>query len=533
MSDNLESFFKNRLNEEVEEESWNMPSDRVWDKVAPEIQKESGIFLSWRKILVILSSITAIVLLTVTSFFIFNNYNDSVENKLVTDKQENDIDNIKADKSEITNSSGNSATIDSDSHVDSKSKTYGELSNDLNSNYLNKSDQSKSKDVTVKEKEKIDQEESVAEIQKVNEVGGDDSDNTNIDKSVAHEEFSVVPVSYSAGEESILQNNNKVDFYTESEKTEKETTEINKISEVEKPLSPGSNVQKVEADQKVNQAVIGAAADKSMLSEVNNLEAKPVDLRGKIGLGFYYSPSYTATYVTGDMSNGLEKTPLVFLYSTDYGVDLKFNISNKLAIVTGLSKTEIKSWSKSSVTFNYDLSTQETMPDGEKSNTTDIPMPTPFGNVGTSVTYQFPGSANIPDGEAMESYMDTHQHVQYFSIPVGVEYRFVNKPKFCFTGVTGIRFNKSILDGSTFTSRVVHNGDDMDVVSEYQTYNPDYKKYYFNYYLGVGFNYNLGKSLSFYSSLRYMGNIDAVNNQNNLRTNMHEISPKIGLMYIF
>ena len=107
MSDNLESFFKNRLNEDMEAEGWNTPSDRVWDKVAPEIQKESGIFLSWKKILMILSGITVIALLSITYFFILNNNSKSVEDELVTG---NYIEQTNKTNTEDTNT--NNETIE-------------------------------------------------------------------------------------------------------------------------------------------------------------------------------------------------------------------------------------------------------------------------------------------------------------------------------------------------------------------------------------------------------------------------------------
>ena len=49
MADNLESYFKKKLSEDKPGEGdWNVPSDKVWEKVLPEIQKKRGLFIPWK-----------------------------------------------------------------------------------------------------------------------------------------------------------------------------------------------------------------------------------------------------------------------------------------------------------------------------------------------------------------------------------------------------------------------------------------------------------------------------------------------------
>lgn len=48
-TDNLELFFKKRLKDEsIVEDGWNVPSDDVWAKVIPLIQKTAGFFIPWK-----------------------------------------------------------------------------------------------------------------------------------------------------------------------------------------------------------------------------------------------------------------------------------------------------------------------------------------------------------------------------------------------------------------------------------------------------------------------------------------------------
>ena len=49
MSDNLESYFRKHLRDETPgSDEWNIPSDSVWEKVQPEINKRKGIFVPWK-----------------------------------------------------------------------------------------------------------------------------------------------------------------------------------------------------------------------------------------------------------------------------------------------------------------------------------------------------------------------------------------------------------------------------------------------------------------------------------------------------
>ena len=45
MADNLESYFKKHLSDDTPaKDNWNVPSDDVWEKVLPEIQRKGSLF---------------------------------------------------------------------------------------------------------------------------------------------------------------------------------------------------------------------------------------------------------------------------------------------------------------------------------------------------------------------------------------------------------------------------------------------------------------------------------------------------------
>ena len=56
-------------------------------------------------------------------------------------------------------------------------------------------------------------------------------------------------------------------------------------------------------------------------------------------------------------------------------------------------------------------------------------MPTPFGEINTEITYQFSGDQEIPDGEPMNSALETHQEIRYRAIPLGFEYNIIRFSK--------------------------------------------------------------------------------------------------------
>ena len=70
MADKLESYFKKHLSDETpSEEEWNMPSDDVWEKALPQIQKKKGPFFLNRNIMLV--SVLILIVLAATLGIIF------------------------------------------------------------------------------------------------------------------------------------------------------------------------------------------------------------------------------------------------------------------------------------------------------------------------------------------------------------------------------------------------------------------------------------------------------------------------------
>jgi len=502
MADNLENFFKKHLSDETSgEDNWNVPSDGVWENVLPEIQKERGLFVSWKNIMLLAAGLILVALLAL--FLLWNrNSNDNltveeIENPVQLTTNQND-QQIK--------------TTDNDNLPKPLDETSNIEENKKSKSLINSTDDSIKKETNT----------SISKNTKSN----------NIDKPVYAE------VIEPSKKETTGQNDNSyksqgtfIDEETiafSDDKMNVSDYTINKLEKAGSDVTIDSLVS-VYAHEKSDEEM-----DRLMPPTLTQIK-DPIlyNDKGKIGIGAFFTPTITSTYLKGDMINGIENTSPMYLYSSNYGLELKYHFSNKLALVFGIGKSEIKSWSKSNVDFNYNSSSEEIMPSGDKSNTSDIPMPTPFGDVSTSITYHFPGSAFLPDGEVMQSVMETHQRIQYLSIPLGVEYKLMGKNRINWIAEGGFRFNKSVIDGSNFTSRILHEGQDMEVVSEQQTGDPDFKDIYFNYYIGTGLNYRLRKNLQFNTSLRYLGNIDDVNLQNNMSTNVHEFNLKVSILYLF
>ena len=85
MADNLESYFKKHLTKDTSaKESWNVPSDDVWEKVLPEISKKKGLFIPWKYLYIL----AAIMLAGFAFFFWPTEKADTslIEKEIVTDK---------------------------------------------------------------------------------------------------------------------------------------------------------------------------------------------------------------------------------------------------------------------------------------------------------------------------------------------------------------------------------------------------------------------------------------------------------------
>ena len=257
------------------------------------------------------------------------------------------------------------------------------------------------------------------------------------------------------------------------------------------------------------------------------------DNKNKLAIGAYFLPSYNSTYVSGELSLGKIETANTYLYSSNWGIELKYFISNRLTLVTAYERSAFKSWSRSFVDFDYDASTEHIMPEGDKENTSPVPMQTPFGEIDTEVTYQFSGDETIADGETMQSVMEAHQEIMYFSIPLGIEYNIMRYSRLNWFGEGGLRYNRALNDGTSYTSRILHNGQDMNVVNEAMTGKPDYTKNFLSFYVGTGLNWQFSKSFQISGSARYFGNITKVNFQDNLSTYIQGFNLKLGIIYIF
>lgn len=259
----------------------------------------------------------------------------------------------------------------------------------------------------------------------------------------------------------------------------------------------------------------------------------PFNNKGRLGIGAYYAPTFYNTFVSGDTYDGKIETGNSYIYSGNYGAEIRYQISQRLIINSGIARSNVKSWSRSQVDFAYDVSTEHIMPDGEKENASAVPMLTPFGELGTEITYRFSGDDEIPDGEPMNSILETHQDIEYLSIPLGVEYNIIPFSYFNWFAECGVRFNWASGDATDFSSRILHHGHDMNVVDEVITSTPAYNSNYFDFYLGTGLNYQFSKSFLVGGSIRYIRNINQVNIQNNLSTNVQAISLKLGIIYFF
>ncbi|NOX47790.1 MAG: hypothetical protein GXO89_12515 [Chlorobi bacterium] len=482
MSDNLESYFKKQLSDESSgKDDWNVPSDAVWEKTLPKIQKRKGIFIPWRYLYIL-----GMALFIVSGLLLFR---------------------TEYFKSDIKTSQGFAQNNSEDTSQNINTGQKEKVSSSLE---------------TIKEKKTA--------------------------KMVANNKKPV--------EKGLFQGNKHTVKQTKTEHLRIDKTEREKPTMAKKAKTQNEALPKTPEPfrEKANGKNIGTKEPNTVLATIETNETRPtkemiadssfslasgrpdiepVSNKGKLGFGVFFLPTYNSTYISGEMSLGKIETGNTYLFSANYGFEIKYYLTDRFAIATGIQRTQIKSWSKSIMEFAYDSSTEQDMGNGETENTSEIPLMTPFGEIGTSITYRFPSTGNLPDGELMESNFETQQEILYISIPVGIEYNIVASRKINWFAEGGLLFNQSLNNATDFSSRVIHDGNDMKVMGEEMENGPDYTNNFLSYYIGTGINYNLSSSFQIGGSARYFDNLSKLNLQENMSTHLNGFSLKIGIVYFY
>jgi hypothetical protein len=472
MADNLESYFKKNLaSGEPGEGNWNVPSDEVWEKVAPQISKKKGIFIPW-KYLYLIGGL--MIILSVALWFTTG-------------------DDADGDAPDAQTVSDAISSDNSGSESAAEPENYSVLGTEL--------------------------------------IISDslEGNNAEIKKDTREEQILAVETSSSIEDSRVKQVKPEKSNSSQDLPAENRSNQIVDAGEIDKVRSRPEEIQKIAEGNIINKTAVPVSKEEP----VKGLHKEPLDNKGKFGLGAFLVPTWTNTQISGDVQSGQLETSNMFLYSTNWGFELKYFISNRFTVVTGIERSEIRSWSKSMMDFDYDISTEYEMGNGEKENTSSVDMPTPFGKINTALTYRFPEEEEIPDGEPMTTTFETHQDIRYLSIPLGVEYNIIRANRFAWFVEGGVRYNRALRDATSFSSRVLHEGHDMNVVEEEMTNHPTFTENYLNYYLGTGLSYQFSQKFQVSGSGRYFGNITEVNLQDNVSTYVHGFNLKIGVIYIF
>jgi len=501
MADNLESYFKKHLTDEnPPEENWNVPSDDVWDKVMPEIQKKRGLFIPWKYFYLF-----GILALAVLAFLLWPSGEVNKELK----QESNLLSEDPEQKTSVRNSEIEATTA---------------LSGEEYKNTSGSTDNS-----TIK---------STESSEETNQLSTENNQGKN---QVAE----AIPTTEKNSTKALIKNDQSIFGENQLAKA----TTGNKISGTNKKYyttaSANDQENKNQIDKLSNRTIgtllilteTGPLEQSNLMAEVEqediSVKKLPFNNKGKFAIGAYFEPTFTSTYINGSTTDGLLETSNQYLYSGNWGFEVNYFLSNRFTLVTGIGKSEIRSSSTSLIEFPYNTANESTMPSGDKENTSPVPMQTPFGEINTEITFLVPASVQFPDGEPMDSEMQTEQELRYLSIPLGVEFNLIRFSRFSWFIDAGIRYNRALKDATTFNSRILHEGDDMEVMYEQMTSHPTYTENYFSFYAGTGLNWQFTKSFQLKASANYFGNITKVNIQDNLSTYVNGFSMKFGIVYIF
>lgn len=481
MADNLETYFNKHLTDDTPgEDNWNVPSDEVWENVLPEIQKTNGVFLPW-KYLYLIGGIMAILLLAL--FFWLSD-----------------------------SSVGSNMKTDSFTTIDEKQKDEPahQITNDIKENFITESKPDNPKS-TQNNSVKT---ESAAYVEKEISIPKSKIMESNYVNTSPQEKLN---------KESKKSNHGTYSIFLKNE-NQNEYIQITRLSPRKFDLSTvifGSNSLNSHSNQPVD------------LIDLSVENKEPFDNKGRFGIGIYYAPSFTSTSLNGNPNSGKIETDNQLFFTNNWGLELKYFISNRFSLYAAIGRSEINTFSKSLTNFDYNLSTEYLMPDGVKENTSPVMMLTPFGEIHTEITYQFPGTDELPNGEVMNSVMETSQQVRYIAIPFGVDYNIMRFSHFDWFASGGLNYNRALKDATQFNSRILHHGSDMDVVAEKIMGNPTLTKSFLGFSAGTGLNYQFSKSFQISGSANYFGNITKVNVEDNLSTYVNGFNLKIGIFYLF
>ena len=515
MSDNLESYFKKHLTDQTPgSDEWNIPSDDVWQNVAPKIGRRKGLFIPW-KYFYFLAAGLALIIAAVLFF---------PKNRNEFQAEKNRISALEAESAPSKMADSTEEIAHSRQKENERDKANNEsLKKDTESNQ-------KLENINVKNHSIV---ESTAIVASANNK---DSPPQNLKTETS------APINES---NKVIKTGNGIN---QSGKSNPEivvasagSNQSKGVSDnFDKPKSPDyATVDKFGApifiysdpvySFPVNEGYIPLKGQ----NYLNNQKANPIPFsQGKFGIGAYYAPTYSTTMVKGLTLQGGDQMGNTFLFSNNWGIDFYYYLSNRFTLVSGVGSYEIRSWSKTTNQFGYDPSTEHDMGNNQTANGTSQSSSTPFGSMETEVIYSFPSDANIPDGEIMESVSETFQNVRYLTIPLGVEYNFLKREKGLLFLETGINYNVSMRDKTELKPQVLHQGDEMNIMESTIVQSPDYENNYWGFYIGTGLKFPVSTRIQLLGTLRYNRSISPLKSIGDASTNVQAYQFKLGVVYL-
>jgi len=524
MSDNLESYFKKHLSDENPgEDAWNVPSDDVWRKVAPEIRKRPGIFVPWRYFYMIAAGLALVI--AVVLFF--------PENR----------NEFQAKKSEIPASETESTPLKRDNPKEEISPLVQKEKEQVKAN---KKSLTEDNGLSQESEQVVVENSSIVEATTI--VASDKNKDIPVEELKTEPTTDIVAIMVTDNSETPV---NELD--TKSSGTAVAIADINQ-EEIASDSKERGETPAVTSSSKSSTNALGDkyGAPIFIYSDPvyyfpENLVYKPLKGQdnlnkqkansipfsvGKFGIGAYYAPTYSTTMVTGLTLSGGDQMGNTFLFSHNWGFDFYYYLSYRFTLVSGVGSSEIRSWSKTTNQFAYDPSTEHDMGNNQTANGTETTSPTPFGSISSDVIYSFPSDANIPDGEIMESVSETFQNIRYLSIPLGVEYNVMNREEGRWFLETGINYNISMRDKTELIPQVLHQGDEMNIMESKIIQSPDYENNYWGFYIGTGYKYPVAPRIQLLGTLRYNRSISPLKSYESATTNVQAYQLKIGVVYL-
>ena len=470
MKEPLEEFFRKKLSSDTEE-SWNMPSDDIWEKALPHFkqEKKKRRFGFW----------WFFGALSVISIFIIFGYNNQPQNNIST--IETTLVKEASKKSELP-----------------EEERIQEAKALLPNKKLKKS--------TITQKVLPLQKKPIAKIQERRPIK---EEFINNDRSLL-----TAPKIVSLTIMNDETNQKKNDFELKNEALE--------LKIDNQPVDVLNRLPLLSPRLNSNLIIINSPSISKLKSS-----KKP-----KWAVSLMYGASMSRFEIEPLDENTI-KGSKEYQFSNNFKIGVTRYLSNHWGLYSGIGLVTIHSESKIKETMAYDHSSERVMSNDLIASDVSFQTASPLGDIELSSMISRPSSMPVPIGDNVDAYLTNNQMVRYVNVPIGLRLSNRFSSKFSGYGKVGLNFNYLLNDQSSTAVRMMHDLDEMGKETMSISRKKPLSNSVFSYEVGAGVERLLTSKLSIFVDMNYMHSLTPVIKSSQHTTNMSTFQLNVGVQHSF